>query len=707
MREQRRGTTPRRDGERSAPIKDEQHHRIRTSVDMMQALPQSVDADALGDSKMSIVPGYAYIEAEFEALAATLMAMSPPPTPPLPPPVRDNIMCNPSPRSRRVRVPIDPAKTRTSVGKGRKISEHRSIGCQHLPSLRPEPKNGSQRSTTRFATENQRLPRMKPKNSLERRVATQTSELPRTPEWGAGRETSAMPPVVTVLKPSQRVRWSKHGDKSKFGGLESTRLGGAFDELAIEAVALGVDDHILTAAESFDSRQDILRARAHSGLEHLSARPDSRRTGNAFDAALAHVRLNRFVMPAFAASSPVAMASSRKIVKRKRQSRWRLSDSCWKSFGDATDMFETPQAARRLFDADWAIASNSHELRWFIIKHHFEPAKWRSLNKNGDHEEVREVREELWRHHHILYGVFEYYCVLYSETETSKGEPDVFSMSFNAWMNFVSAAGMVTKQCPHSEFQTIFAVVDATDAKIASIDMMNSSRALSRAEFLQAIVRCAVRIHFLERQAKIVDVSDTVKELIMTKMVASLPAAAMQKSNTFRKLLCYTERCTAVLEAALPSLRAMYEKYACVSQTVGDTMRDDEMMSIGEWLAMVDNFGLVSSGHISRHEAKLIFMRSRVREATEGHTNALQTAADALAEHESAHNESQRVGKMLETSAAIIRRSERRLRHMGPRDFMEAVVRLATAMSLPTDMEVEESGAKDAGAFLTSLQKSP
>ena len=47
--------------------------------------------------------------------------------------------------------------------------------------------------------------------------------------------------------------------------------------------------------------------------------------------------------------------------------------------------------------------------------------------------------------------------------------------------------------------------------------------------------------------------------------------------------------------------------------------------------------------------------------------------------------------------AAAIDHSERRLRHLLYSDFLEAVVRLATMAALPTDLEIEEAGARDAG----------
>ena len=55
------------------------------------------------------------------------------------------------------------------------------------------------------------------------------------------------------------------------------------------------------------------------------------------------------------------------------------------------------------------------------------------------HDEVDEVREALWQHHRVLYGAFDYYSTLYSDNENSPGEPDVFNMSFTAYMAMVAS----------------------------------------------------------------------------------------------------------------------------------------------------------------------------------------------------------------------------------------------------------------------------
>jgi hypothetical protein len=46
-----------------------------------------------------------------------------------------------------------------------------------------------------------------------------------------------------------------------------------------------------------------------------------------------------------------------------------------------------------------------------------------------------------------------------------------------------------------------------------------------------------------------------------------------------------------------------------------------------------------------------------------------------------------------------------RLRHLFYEDFLEAIVRLSTMCSLPTDEDIQEAGAMDAGDYLITLQE--
>ena len=111
---------------------------------------------------------------------------------------------------------------------------------------------------------------------------------------------------------------------------------------------------------------------------------------------------------------------------------------------------------RTLFMNDWHVAVRSHDLAWYIVKVHHDPGTWKDIDRNGVHDEVDEVREQLWRHHRLLYNTFDFYSALYSENENSPGEPDVFNMSFNAYMNVVERTRMISKGCSIGELSLSF-----------------------------------------------------------------------------------------------------------------------------------------------------------------------------------------------------------------------------------------------------------
>ena len=376
--------------------------------------------------------------------------------------------------------------------------------------------------------------------------------------------------------------------------------------------------------------------------------------------------------------------------KKKKRQRWSLETSCWaprKLWGLSRDFFETSEALRSLFMADWDVAVRSHELGITIVKCQRDPSSWRDIDRNGTHDEVDEVREALWANARHIYAAHEYYSALYSDHETVTGEPDVYNMTLNAYMSWVEQCRVISKRLPHGEFETIWSIVNADDRQTKAEDKFNDRKTLNRQEFLQTLVRCAITCYV--KRGTIGDVSDAVQMFMSNNMVSNLPPLCLQNSNAFRKRFCYQERPSKVLEANMASIRSLYAAYAEVSQQMNDALRNDELMSIGEWLTFVSHVGLcegsqagMSGGmgaagdqatrmgrQLTVAQAKYIFLWSRIRSACD-----------------------------------LSEASEMKLRHLSPTDFLEALVRMSIMVALPTDMEIEEAGAQDAGEFLLAMQ---
>ena len=142
------------------------------------------------------------------------------------------------------------------------------------------------------------------------------------------------------------------------------------------------------------------------------------------------------------------------------------------------------------------------------------------------------MRETLWQHHRLLYGAHDYYSCLYSDNENAPGEPDVFNISFHAFMNMCEHNAMVSKRVPLGEFETIWAIVNAKDrALTAEEDKFNKGNTLNRQEFLQCLVRCAVAVYV--KRGTIGDVSDAVNQLITTNLLGGMSTEAEAARTAF------------------------------------------------------------------------------------------------------------------------------------------------------------------------------
>ena len=496
-------------------------------------------------------------------------------------------------------------------------------------------------------------------------------------------------------------------------------------DLSTQALTLGVSDSAMDAANTFDDKYDHFTGRTHRHLDRLIERPQSRTTGLRWDGGLERIRRHRFVMPVEPPYDPFegdryrlpfdrsqweswrkgGLVAPKQTTRVPKKQKWNLRTSCWRPrfmHGNSRDLFETLEAMRKLFEADWAIASRAHGLAWMIVKTSHESSTWRQLDRAAEHPEVAEVMEMLWRHHKVIYNAFDYYSSLFSEIELAAGEPDVFNISFNAFMSFCRDCKLITKRCPVGDLEVIWAVVNASDDGTKEIDRHNSKLTLNRQEWLQALVRAAVAVHIPKGECG--DVSDAVEQLFTQNVCApNLPPTALQDSNEFRKKVCYTKAVSTALEVYEGSLKSMYGKYAEVSQDQNDVLRDDALMSIGEWLAFCHHMGFIPSGQLSELDAKNIFLWSRIRAASDDLRNLNVDGVDR--EGMAAKKVSQRAAEEARVNS-IIDKCEKRLRHLFAADFLEALVRLATMIALPTDEEIEEAGAVDAGDFLIAMQRS-
>ena len=424
---------------------------------------------------------------------------------------------------------------------------------------------------------------------------------------------------------------------------------------------------MLRAAAKYDDRHLEQAKAARHHLVKLEVCPGDGEQNRFFNRRVLDLRRNRYFLYE-------SLTFDKGIRGKRRKKKWHLETSCWaprKESGNSGDFFETSDAMRRMFNVDWTVASKAHNLSWFIVKSQRDPSEWKTIDRSAAFAEVKEVKEALWTHYKLIYGAYDYYSMLYTDDGGGPEEPDLFNITFAAYMNFCEHNGMVTKKVPAGEFEVIWSIVNARDKALnEQEDKHNKDKALNRQEFLQCLVRCAVAVYV--SRGTIGDVSDAVGRLMsdnLTRNMSKRCPSALQSSNAFRTRFCYIEHTSLVLEANIKSIHFLYENYAKVDQSQTNSLRDDDMMSIGEWLAFIKQMGLIESKQLTTTQAKNIFLWSRIRS----------------------------VGSNSD-------KDEIRLRHMFFEDFLEALVRMATMMAFPTMIEIDDVNARNAGEFLMSMQ---
>lgn len=220
------------------------------------------------------------------------------------------------------------------------------------------------------------------------------------------------------------------------------------EHLARAATALGASAAVTTAAARFEAEHADLRQVARRQLATLSLRPQSVRSSTLYASQIGEMWWHRLVIPD-ALPFPGSMLEARPPPRRRRPKRplWRLDRSCWNI---RREFFEEDWMLSALLDADWLVACGSHGLGWYhraptspyagspylrtthsylpshvrdalhryISKCHHDPSDWHLLDRSVAHAGVAHAHEVLRARARLVYGTFDYYAALHSETQT-------------------------------------------------------------------------------------------------------------------------------------------------------------------------------------------------------------------------------------------------------------------------------------------------
>lgn len=457
--------------------------------------------------------------------------------------------------------------------------------------------------------------------------------------------------------------------------------------------------HVANAAGDFVRRHNVRSGTASALMTALSHVPSSLRFEDGFYERLDDVRRNRFILPPrslaplnalpvsgegrrYAGSSSVSALSDARTevghhpVRVRQKAKYNLATSVWrprKLTGNSKDFFDTAASLQKIFDASWSLACRARRgfIQKLIVKAEYSDGISRDADGNGVDDEVEQVSAVLSEHCRTIFASYDYYAsagVSASNSTSIGAEHEIYDVCQNGYLMFVRDCKLANKECPASLLNLIFAEVDAKDDDTSADDNHNKTRMLNRQEWLQALVRIALEKYV--RTKKVPDVSDAVERLCREDLLGLLPDAALQDSNSFREQYCYNEHMERVLRKHMGTLKSLYSRYADLQGSrpgVGE-YDSSSLMSIGEWMEMLSQLSLFSSGQITMYEGKLIFSWSRIRAVID---NSHQSVVKA--------------------------------RTLYFEDFMEAIIRLSLLCALPTDEDLAEVGAEDAGVYLLAL----
>ena len=455
-----------------------------------------------------------------------------------------------------------------------------------------------------------------------------------------------------------------------------------YEELEFAAEALGLEDDKVQAAAKFDERHIYASGEAKRHLAKLRFVPTSDTAARGFRAGYVGVTMNRYCRPETYALDKFEPHKRKRLHQRKK--RWRLQDSVWaprRKFGNSKDWFETSAALRRMVMADWKMAQVHHNLAYFLTMVQLSPHERKGVAKDGafDHPALDATRDVLLRNAKCIYDTFDRYAMMpgaYGRSTHGSvlDTADVSNIGLNNFFLFIRECHIEDDdECDMAQINAIYSIVDAVDGNTHGLDLHNQVRSINRHEFLQILIRLAVRKncrfdHFGHERG---DVAEAVEQLIHENLMRHLPPTALQDSNAFRKCYCYIEPTDNVLKKHLPMLRALYTIYA---REGNDRLEDHSKlatrswMSAGEWLHLIMHVGLIETHLVTVSTLYQVFIWSRIRSCVD-----------------------------------LSDREEMRVRNLFFEDFLEALVRLASTMALPTDAEIEASGAQDAGEFMLTF----
>jgi hypothetical protein len=280
-------------------------------------------------------------------------------------------------------------------------------------------------------------------------------------------------------------------------------------------------------ANLFDHRRAKYEGKAKDQLHALSRTSkggglyaeDPRRV-KAFNASINDMRRNRYVDMSRLSAPAAAIEPKkphRKSIQAVSTTTWRLADSIWKmrpKWADSKSFYDDEACHDAAFSLDWSRALRSHRLALIIAKVDDGDGEESGSDADDDGDgivdsEIVEVGNMLWKHHSLLYSIFDCFASLDAKT-------DISSVTYNAFKYFVQDCDLDVPGshfCDSAHYDQLFIEINSPESsrKRASAPSVlitevmgrrgmasdeagrnDNKRTLSRHEWFNVLVRMAI-----------------------------------------------------------------------------------------------------------------------------------------------------------------------------------------------------------------------
>jgi len=350
---------------------------------------------------------------------------------------------------------------------------------------------------------------------------------------------------------------------------------------------------------------------------------------------------------------------------------WKLEASIWGprvSSNDSGDFYDSDAIFTAAFEEDFRVSVADGRLMRVIVRAEKEAGD-AGADETTDEDALKKVLDDNKK---LIYRLFKYYAAVGTDvTANTTG-----AIGKAGYVLFLETCHLVQTDNEHCERANLDAIFKSVDAALklggeeAEDDVFNDCNSVNRQEWLRVIVRIAMVRYVLSGEIR--QVAAAVQALIEQHFVPNIGSPSelgpAHDANAFRQTFCYTEAVTEALEDNDGLLRTIYKHLSALKQIdeTDDNLASSKLLSLSQWLAVCEP--LVSDTAFGRVQAAYCFQYSRMFVVDESS-----------------------------------RRGARRMRHLSFEDFLEAVVRLAQLLPLPTDDEIAAEGCDGAADFLARL----